>query len=344
MTTMAVHLRMSGLQISNEDVNSRRAAASALATKWGKTKTFNDIVARAARIAAALSGDGKAHPEFAHEVEVAIQESGASAFLASERPLEVGVCAGMAAIELLGKPFGVDGWQVADMLAASLWSALGFQPALEDGKREALRVQVLEEAQMRSLKAAEGARARSNVPELPEISVTPGEESKAIAALRKAASSSLAALVRNAALDREELDFLWWSQSVESRLLKRPLTDLAEPVAMVVRAFEAAKHLRRLPCDVHRELVLSSMKGTVEMTLPDLVAAVGTDRDAVRQQFGGSLAESTPTIFPLINAFAAARGHVPGAEVRRSSREWAERALLEAGLLQMIANGSPSTL
>jgi hypothetical protein len=339
MTNMAVHLRMSGLQVSNEDVDSRKAAGTALATKWGKTKSVNELIARAARIAGALGGDGRATPDLEAEVEAIVQESGASAFLASERPLEVGICAGMAAVELLARPIGADGWQAADVLAAGLWSALGFQPTLGDSKREGLRLQVLEAAQMRGRNSADGARARTTVPELPEIAMVAGEEGKAIATLRKAASTSLTALIRNAALDREEIDFLWWFHSGRSRILKRPLADLEEPVRVVVRALEAAKHLRRLPCDVHRDLVLGATQGTIEMTLPELVAAIGADRDAVGQQFAGSLAVSTPTVFPLINALAAGGAQVPGAEVRRSSTDWGARALLEAGVLHIAVNG-----
>lgn len=339
MTNMAVHLRMSGLQVSNEDVDSRKAAATALATKWGKTRSVNELIARAARIASALGGDGRAAPDLESEVEAIVQESGASAFLASERPLEIGICAGMAALELLARPFGADGWQIVDVLAAGLWSALGFQPPLAEEKREALRLQVLEAAQTRCLTSAEGARARTTVPDLPEIAAVAGEEVKAIVALRKAASSSVSALVRNAALDREEIDFLWWYQSGRSRILKRPLADLEEPVRVVVRAVEAAKHLRRLPCDVHRDLVLGTTQGAVEMTLHDLVTAIGADRDAVGQQVAGSLAVSTPTVFPLINALIGGEVQVPGAELRRSSSEWGARALLEAGFHYMAVDG-----
>lgn len=339
MTNMAVHLRMSGLQVSNEDVDSRKAAAATLATKWGKTRSVNELIARAARIASALGGDGRAAPDFESEVEAIVQESGASAFLASERPLEIGICAGMAALELLARPFGADGWQIVDVLAAGLWSALGFQPPLAEEKREALRLQVLEAAQTRCLNSAVGARARTTVPDLPEIAVVTGEEVKAIAALRKAASSSLSALVRNAALDREEIDFLWWCQSGRSRILKRPLADIEEPVRVVVRAVEAAKHLRRLPCDVHRDLVLGTTQEALEMTLRDLVTAIGADRDAVGQQLAGSLAVSTPTVFPLINALIGGEAQVPGAELRRSSSEWGARALLEAGFHYMAVDG-----
>lgn len=339
MTNMAVHLRISNLQVSNEDVDSRKAAATTLAAKWGKSKPVNELVMRASRIAAALGGDGKAPPELASEVEAVIQESGASAFLAAERPMDIGICAGMAMVELFGRPPGTDGWQVPDFLAMALWSALGFQPQLQESKREDLRQQVLEAAQVRCVTSAELARVRSIVPEVPDVAVAAGEETKAIGALRKAVSSSLAALVRNAALDREELDFLWWAQSNSSRLLKRPLADLAEPVRFVVRALEASGHLRRLPCDVHRDLVLGPAQGTVEMTLEELVSAVGPDRVTVGEQFASSIAASAPTVFPLVSALVAGGAPVPGAEQKRSSREWGERALVEAGLLHMISNG-----
>ena len=90
-----VHLRITGLTPSNDDVDSRRLAVADLAKTWGKVKDVDLIVAKAAAIAVSLGGDGNPTAELGTEVQGAVQKH-ASAFLYEDRPLEVGVCAGMA--------------------------------------------------------------------------------------------------------------------------------------------------------------------------------------------------------------------------------------------------------
>lgn len=92
MSRLSVHMRVSGLSPSNEDVDSRQKAVKQLATAWGKINKPAQIVGKAAEIAAALGGDGTPPASLSDEVEAAIQKH-SSAFLSSERPLEVGVCA-----------------------------------------------------------------------------------------------------------------------------------------------------------------------------------------------------------------------------------------------------------
>jgi len=338
MDTIPVHMRITGLTPSNEDVNSRRAAVSELSTAWGKIKDANQIVAKAAEIAQSLGGDGTPPTTLGAEVQSAVQNH-ASAFLYSESPLEVGVCAGMAAVSILKPEPSASGWTIADVYSNALWSALAFQPPLQDGKREALRLEVLDLAQKRSVESANKTRERVPVPEPLDLTVTIGEDNKVTTNFKKSVTGTIDALRRNAALDREELDFLWWAQLSRSRLLDRPLAGIAEATRLIASGIEAASHLRRLPAEVHRDLVLRTVDDDSELNLVELLGVIGEDRGNLGCQFSNGPAVAHSSVFPLLHALAAGTATGAGAFVPRRASTWGGRALLEAALIRMMTRG-----
>lgn len=338
---LPVHLRITGLVPSNDDVDSRRSAANDLAAAWGKIKNVNEIVAKAAVIANSLGGDGVPAEEFGTEIQVAVQKY-ASAFLYDEKPLEVGVCAGMAAVSMMKPEPGDFGWTIVDVYTNALWSALGFQPVLEEEKRENLRREVLDRAQQRSLSSAEKARERRAVAEPVDLAVTIAEGNKVTTNFKKAALDSIEALRRNAALDREEIDFLWWSQLSRSRLLNRPLAAISEVTRLIASGIEASSHLRRLPAQVHRDLVLRTVDADPELDLAELLVAIGEDRNALADGIETEYVTNHPTVFPLLNAIVSGIAECEGAKEKRAASTWGARALLEGALSRMMAMGMPS--
>jgi hypothetical protein len=342
MINLSLHLRITGMQVLDGDVNSRKAAAADLRSKWIKESAIGTILKRANDIAAALGTEEDPPANLAAEVEKAIQGH-ASAFLSSERPLEVGICAAAAIDAMLeGSRLGTDGWTIVDVLATALWSALSYQAPLKDVKREALRAEVLEMVQQRAMEAAEESRARTEVADFGDFAVVDGDDAKTLAAFKKATTGTINALRRNAALDREEIDFMWWTLAGRSRLLSKPLRILAEPVRMVVAGIEAAGYLRRLPCDVHRDLVLRHTDEDVEVTLAELLVALGGDAGTVRDALADHDAEilATPGVFPLLSALLTGKAHHPGDAGTRCCSDWGARALLETSLL----TSGPGTL
>ena len=282
-----------GVTVSDDDVISRRTAATNLATRWGKEKTVSILVSKAAEIAEALGGDGRPSPELGSEVQTAIQKKSAS-FLYEERPLEISVCAGMAMVSILAAPPGNTGWTNTDVYAIALWSALAYQPVLEDGRREDLRQEVLGAAENRVGKAAEAARQRTVVPDPDTLQVTIDESNETTNNFKEAVTATVEALRRNAALDREELDFLWWAQLGRSRLLNRQLSAINEPTRIIAAAIEGAKMLRRLPCEVHRELVLRTLDQNPEFDLAELVYGLLDRRDLVLREHAEALEHAAP--------------------------------------------------
>lgn len=334
-----VHLRITGLIPSDNDVDSRRLAVADLAKTWGKVKNPISIISKAEAIAVSLGGDGRPTVELGTEVQGAVQNY-ASAFLYEDRPLEVGVCAGLAAVAMLAPDPGTNGWTIQDIYSNALWSALAFQPVLEDRKRENLRREVLDRAQQRSLYSAERARERDTVPDPVELVVTIGDEDKATTNFKTAALDAIEALRRNSALDREELDFLWWSQLSRSRLLNRPLSALSEAVKLVGAGIEASKHLRRLPAEVHRDLVLRTVDADPDFDLPELLAEIGGDRAQLAAGvYGSSNVMAHPTVFPLLNAIVTGHAGTVGSKIKRKASTWGARALLESALSRNITTG-----
>lgn len=338
MNNLALHMRISTLSPTDDEVNSRRAAGTALATTWSKPKGTVGAMERAQLVAAALWSD--LPPDtLAAEVQAAVQAH-SSSFLASDRPLEVGICAAVAVGAMLEAKINPEGFSQADVFATALWSALSFQPALQDAKREAMRIEVLEGVRTRAMEASELARDRSTVDEFGAFAVADSDEAKTTANFKKATGDTIKALRRNAALDREEIDFLWWTMAARSRVLKKPLQAIDEPIRAVVAGIEAAQYLRRLPCEVHRELVLRSLDANPSLNLNGLIATLGESRGEIAAAYlGSAVATAQPMVFPLLNAIKTGLVDATGASIERSSEDWGARALLEAGLLRLVATG-----
>ncbi len=339
MDNIAVHLRISGVTISDDDVNSRRTAATALAASWKKERAASNIVSKAANVAEALGGDGHPSPSLGSEIQGAIQKKSPS-FLYEERPLEIGVCAGMAVVSMFGTSQSNNGWTVPDIYATALWSSLAYQPVLESERRENLRREVLDAAENWVVTAAEKARNRTDVPDPEPVTVTIDASNVPTNNFTGAVAGTIDALRRNAALDREELDFLWWAQLGRSRLLKRQLSAIAEPTRIVAAGIEGARMLRRLPCEVHREIVLRTLDQDPKLDLTEMLAAFGDDRAALGAAFDEGSIAAHPTVFPLLHALATGEASGSGAVVKRRVSEWGARALLEAGFAKMMSQGA----
>ncbi len=338
MENISTHMRIAAVTVSDDDVNSRRFAASNLANSWGKAKDVSALITRAADVAASLGSAGVPSQSLGNEVQEAIQKK-ASAFLYEERPLDVGICAGMAMVSLLDSRPGTTGWTNRDVYAIALWLALSYQPELEDARREKLRQEVLQAAKRWSIASAENARARTEVRDAQELKITVGDANAIGHNFKAAIGETIDSLRRNASLDREELDFLWWVQGGASRLLGTRMSSLNEVSAVIVTALEAAKILRRLPSDVHREIVLKALVTDPQLDLDELLGAIGDRKQELGAPFIDGLATANRSVFPVLAALAEGNPKDGSVPMKRSLSEWGSRTLLEAGLITMSNHG-----
>ena len=337
MDNLARHMRISCVTVGDNDVESRKAAAKTLATLWRKENKPTNIVSLAADIAEALSGSGVPSLKLGEKVQVSIQKK-APSFLYDEQPLDVGICSGMAMVSILNDAIDNNGWTTSDVYAAALWSALSYQPALTDERRESLRLEVLEKAAKHYAASAEKVRERIDVPDPAKVNIIV-EEDVVTNNIPEAITDTIEALRRNAALDREELDFLWWVQLGHSRLLKKQLSKIDEPVRIVTAGIEAAKILRRLPCEVHREIVLRTLNQNLELDLEELLAVIGDEQSLLSAAFMAEHVLAHPTVFPLLHALTTGEIDQINPSLKRPVSEWGERALLEATFAKMMSYG-----
>lgn len=339
MNNISVHMRICAVSVSDSEVESRQAAAKSIATNWNKDTNPISINSTVADIALALNGDGIPSNELGNKIQIAIQKKSPS-FLYEERPLDVGVCAGMALVSMLGGSHSVSGWSILDVYATALWSALSYQPVLEDVRRENLRREVLAAADSWYVTSAKKARERIDVPEPSVLKIEIDEDNAATSNFESVMAKTIDALSRNAALDREELDFLWWAQLGRSRILKKQIADIAEPTRIIAAGIEGAKLLRRLPCDVHNEIILRSLEENQELNLAELLEEIGDDRALLNSEFINDNVLTQPTIFPLLHALSTGETNQIGSSLKRPISEWGERALLEATFAQLISQGA----
>lgn len=338
MENLARHMRISNMTVSDAEVETRQAAVRNLSISWKKDTKVSSIISTAAMIADALGGDGTSSIALAEKVEQEIQKKSAS-YLHDERPLDVGICSAMAMVLMLNDlPCG-NGWTTKDLYAVSLWLSLSYQPVLDAVKRENLRRELLEVASKWSRSSALKARERMKVPD-PKNFTNSDNESVDATKFSEAILPSINALRFNAALDREELDFLWWTHSAFSRLFRQPLTEIAEGPRILAAGIEGATLLRRFPCDVHREVILSTLDKNTKYDLSGLLAALDGHCNTLSSGVDQNTVMEYPTVVPLL--YALCTGEVIGAGARqaRNLSEWGERALLEATLVRMINNGA----
>lgn len=336
MSVMAKYVRIFSPDPKDEDVNRRNTA---VVTIQSEIAAFDDPW-MAIRLASALAdavADGKARNEFAQIVEQAIVGAGSAAFVRKDHDLEIVVVALVSALDLIRREPKYSGWSPVDALAAGLWSALSFQSTIMEESIELLRQEVLVAARTRTMLIAERSRKRASVPEigplsLPEPQPTNG---RANMAYRKATEPLVKALRENAELDREELEFLWWTIEDWSDALDCRLSDANPLVRAVVAGIDGASKLRHVPASGHRNVVLRGVPAGSPADLAALLATLGDHRATLANSINDDRLNGSATVFPLLAAIKSGEAARGGADIERDARDWGARALLEAGILQV---------
>lgn len=268
MADIATHVRIFEATPSDDFVEKRIATVNDLAGRLVKPNAYDSLLGVANDLALA-SADGGTMPErLAVPVEGAIRDQSPS-FVREGQALQMLVCSLLAIDQYLSavKP-SVKVVSVGDVLAVGVWSALEFQPARSEPKLETLRQEVVGRARAVCLQTA--SKARERVP-IPEVKMEkPAEDLSDLSAkVKSAMGGPVEALENNAAIDREELDLLWWALSGQTDLLKGAFSAVKAAAAAVASGLKAAQLLRRLPADAHRNLVLRNVREDRRLSLAD---------------------------------------------------------------------------
>lgn len=334
MSRMAKYAQIIWPQPTDVDVLARNHAVDTLISELSELTTRQAVEA-ADSIAASLVG-GELGSLLGPKAERAISAKSA-AFVLDGNELQAVICLAVASLVLVqNEPIENDGWNPADALAASLWSALTFQDQLEHPKMEDLRKDLIEACRTRVRDVAHASRQRHDVPDVGNLTIPEGDVagSRANTAYKRATAPVIRALKDNQDLDREELDFLWWALSGYSTLLEEPLSDRDPFCRAVASGLEGATLLRRLPGDGFRHVVLRGVEKTDGRKLPGLVEELSAEREGLGNQFDGSWCMQFPCVFPLITTLVSGEA-ADGCTIEFDARDWGARALLEASIVAM---------
>jgi len=335
MTDIAIYIRIFDLEPTDELVQKRTSAIKDLCASYAKRKTVADILELANDLAVAVTAKASIPTALAREVEVAIKPL-SPAFVQEGQELQMLVCALLAALQYLEGAISSQGPKT-DMLAAGLWSALSNQSPRTEPKLEALRNKLLELSQRIVIATSSRRRNRTEVPDFYAKLPEPLDLSTFADAITKGSIKTIKSLRDNAALDREELDLLWWVLSDWSELLNDTLSSSPDVAAAIARGVEAACLLRRLPGDAHKHLVLKGIEKGDPLSLDNIIQTLGDNRTKLISTFQeNATLVACPAVFPLLSALSA--GQVSGhtSQIKRSLQDWAGRALLERSILHVM--------
>lgn len=336
MSVMAKYVRIFCPEPKDDDVRRRNAAVVAIQSWITALDDPWSAIHLASTLADAVA-DGKARDEFASKVEQAIVDAGSAAFVRQDHDLEIIVVALVSVLNLVQREPDDSNWTPVDALAAGLWSALSFQAPVSEEPIEHLRHELLIASRTRTMLIAERSRKRMPVPEIGPLTLPEANpaSTRANMAYRRATEPLVKALRENAELDREELEFLWWTIEDWSDSLDGRLSDADPLVRAVFAGIDGASKLRRLPASGHRNVVLRGVPAGAPAALTALLAALGDHRSTLARSVNADRISQSPTAFPLLAAIAGKKVDPVGAYIERDAREWGARALLEGGILQV---------
>lgn len=139
-------------------------------------------------------------------------------------------------------------------------------------------------------------------------------------------------------MDREEIDLLWWVLSDWSNLLNRKLSSSNGVSDAIFAGIEAGLLMRRLPSESHKHLVLQRIKDDQQLTLKQLVEAIGDDARGVSAQFSeNSILKASNRVFPLLSALSDQNSGRHKTSRSLPLSDWASRALLESSILHVAS-------
>ncbi len=332
MVDIAQHVRIFDQKPADELIPKRKAAIKEIAGKLIAPKTVDALFRMSNDLVIAARFDKKLPEDLAESATTSIKKQ-SQAFVREGRDIELSttlLLAALTAIETGGKQGQLDH---LDFLATGLWLGLSMQPPSKDARVEALRSELLTAARKYVLAGAENSRERKAPALGAELETGNTNLGLVIGNLR----SSIDRLNKNAVVDREEIDFLWWSVSNWSATLDKPYGEAEPYAAAIALGLDGAARLRRLPLEMHKYLVTRRVREAEPLALSALIKAVDADLAALSGSVPAvSVAKDNPEVFPLMSSLITGSPSKAISKDPRSVRDWSKRALMEAASLGII--------
>jgi hypothetical protein len=337
---IAKYIRIFDKMPSDDLVEKRRHAVDAVAARYQKLKSVSDLLQLSADLTRGVAKAGTLPEARIVEVEECIKVKSTS-FIREGEGLQLLTCALLAALKTVSesKPTTEGGWSRADVIGLGLWSGLGFQPARTEEKLEALRMELLNASRNLVIASSENARKRKVVPAIGAEMPAEYEATGVATSIQSNVATTIDALRLNAALDREEIDLLWWIVTGWSRLANAQFASMDKTAAVVIAGLEAGALLRRIPGEAHKHIILRLITDDREVTAKDVITSLTDHRTRLVEFFrNASLLSGRESAFPLVAACIseAAVSKASGARSFKLS-DWGARALLESSILHVGA-------
>lgn len=349
MTHVATQIRIFASDPSDDLVEKRTAAISEISGIFKGRRSIGELLQIANDLAIAVQQDGGLSVSLTGTIEGAIRKT-STAFVAEGHELEMLVCGLSGALQALSgsKALRHGALSVTDVLSFGLWSALSFQKPRSEPKLEQLRSELMQAAHDHCAAVARDGRQRAQVhdPEFKEVTKEKEGEPKAsfdasaVIDGLKPFEDAIADLRSNAAVDREEIDLLWWVLSDWSSLLGRRFSDerAGGAASAVASGIEAGRMIRRAPAEAHHHLVLRNVTAGKDLSLIELLLAVGGDRAKLAPIEANTFISTCLSVFPLSNALLTGLASDSRAKIKRPLGDWAIRALLESSIAHLCSN------
>ncbi len=335
MADIAKHIRIFEPNATDEFVDKRVNAVKAIEVEFKKKKNIDDRIILADSFGNLLLNFTSDPQSIATSIAAAIRKQSTS-FVAEGAELEIITCGLLALVQWIETEIFVDPLAVNDVMAISLWSCFSFQKPLDtDPKLEVLRKELIGVCQSRITKAAIHNRKRTDIKVVANIA-PPVDNT--IATLSTYLSATYGKVIndlrKNAVLDREEIDCLWWVLSEWSDLADCSLRNLNPIQRAIISAVEFASILRRVPGTSQRNLLLRNLEIESTLDVNELLAELGDMVNPIKVHLSRfSIISRAPLVFPLFNIIYFGSADIEGSDIKRPITDWVLRALVEGSMI-----------
>ena len=335
MIDIAQHIRIFNINPDDDYVTKRTAAIKAIEETLKKTTTIDDIILLVNKLAMALDAPEKLDASILDMVEKALKKQ-SPAFVKEGQELQIAGCALIALLQYLDKinPATVS-LTVSDVFAVAAWSSISFFGELSDKpKIEALKIEIGEQAKRIVNTDSFTTRKRSAIREMKDIPSS-ADPATLVINIKNEISPIIELLKKNAALDREEIDILWWKLNDWSNIGEAGYGSLKEIPGTIFKGIELAGLLRRLPNNAHYRMITLGINDE-SFDGHQILKAVEDHLAQITQYLKKyPIIEKAPKVFPLFNVLLNKTADVSFLDLKRPLKEWAGRALLEGTMIDL---------
>lgn len=337
MDDIAEYIRIFEATPTDDFVEKRKAAIKTVATKLGKKNAFDSLLALANDVTAVLLEDDISESAICKQMASALSSKSAS-FSAKDNPLQIRVCAALTILKLLREAPPANGKvTIPVFLALTVWSGLTYRKPTNDHGLENLISEIIETARTLTVESAESSRRRQTIPAIKLQEPATEEDDYDLSAIEEAAEKTITALTDNAALDREELDLLWWVLGDWSDVAEKQLNTMSHLSRSIVCGIEISEILRRIPSNSHRNLVIRGIVGKEQFTVESVMSDLGSIRFQLQQHLNNNkFIKNNQAVLPLLNEICNDSSQASTNSAKYNAVDWGARALLEGAIIRIV--------